>query len=193
LRADHGKCDRRGNPVSYHGQQAIDALDDAFDLLHAYQSDPLAAVDKIIVDHPDFAMAHAFRAGALATATDKAFEPELISSVKAAEALASRANDRERTHISAVRAWLDGDWERATELWGRASIAYPRDLLALQFAHVGDFFLAVLTCCAIALPCVAELESQRTGYGFIKGMYAFGLEEAGDYEQAEAHGREALP
>ena len=187
------KCDRRGNPVSYHGQQAIDALDDAFDLLHAYQSDPLAAVDKIIVDHPDFAMAHAFRAGALATATDKAFEPELISSVKAAEALASRANDRERTHISAVRAWLDGDWERATELWGRASIAYPRDLLALQFAHVGDFFLG---CSHMLRDRVARVlpswNRNVPGYGFIKGMYAFGLEEAGDYEQAEAHGREAV-
>src|SRR5260221_12578168 len=94
--SDMSKFDRRGNPISYGRQQAIDALDHAFDLLHAYQADPLAEVDKIIVEHPDFAMAHAFRAGALATATDKVFEPEMIKSVKAAEALASRANDRER-------------------------------------------------------------------------------------------------
>src|SRR3972149_4575362 len=119
----------------------MDALDQACALLHAYQADPLAEVDKIIADHPDFAMAHAFRAGALATATDKAFEPELIRGVQAADALASKANERERMHIAAARAWLDGDWERATELWGRASIYYPRDLLALQLAHVSDFFL----------------------------------------------------
>lgn len=187
------KVDQRGNPVSYPAQHAIDALDRAFDLLHAYQADPLAAVDEIIVQHPEFAMAHAFRAGALATATDKAFEAELIKSVEAAEALASQANDRERLHIAAGRAWLDGDWERATELWGRASIAYPRDLLALQYAHVGDFFLGyshlLRDRVARALP---HWTRDVPGYGFIKGMYAFGLEEAGDYEQAEAHGREAV-
>ena len=72
------KTDQRGNSISYGSQQAIDALDHACDLLHAYQADPLAAVDHIIAEHPDFAMAHAFRAGALATATDKAFDPELI-------------------------------------------------------------------------------------------------------------------
>ena len=117
------RFDKRGNPVSYGVQAAVDALDHACDMLHAYQADPLAEVDKIIADHPDFAMAHAFRAGALATATDKAFEPELIKSVQAAEALASKANERERIHIAAVRAWLNGEWERATEMWGRASIA----------------------------------------------------------------------
>ncbi len=187
------KYDKRGNPVSFGGQQAIDALDHACDLLHAYQADPLAEVDRIIADCPDFAMAHAFRAGALATATDKAFEPEFVKSVAAAEALASRANDRERTHIAAVRAWLDGDWERATELWGHASIAWPHDLLALQFAHVSDFFLGyshmLRDRVARVLP---HWNRDVPGYGFVKGMYAFGLEEAGDYQQAEAHGREAV-
>ena len=62
------KSDQRGNPVSYGRQPAIEALDRAFDLMHAYQADPLAAVDTIIADHPEFALAHAFRAGALATA-----------------------------------------------------------------------------------------------------------------------------
>lgn len=185
--------DNRGNPTSYGVQQAIDALDHAFDLLHAYQADPLAEVDRIIAEHPDFAMAHAFRAGALATATDKVFEPELVKSVQAAEALAGKANDRERMHICAARAWLDGGWERATELWGRASIAYPRDLLALQFAHLGDFYLGhshmLRDRVARVLP---HWNRSLPGYGFVEGMYAFGLEEAGDYEQAEARGREAV-
>jgi len=39
------RFDKRGNPVSFGGRQAIDALDHAFDLLHAYQADPLAEVD----------------------------------------------------------------------------------------------------------------------------------------------------
>src|SRR4249920_136680 len=177
------KFDQRGNPVSYGLQEAVDALDRACDLLHVYQADPLATVDRIILDHPDFAMAHAFRAGALATATDRAFEPELLKSVAAAEALARRANDRERTYISAARAWLDGDWERATEQWGHASILWPRDLLALQFAHLGDFYLGhshmLRDRVARVLP---HWNRDIPGYGFIKGMYAFGLEEAGDYE-----------
>ncbi|MEO8752733.1 MAG: tetratricopeptide repeat protein [Casimicrobiaceae bacterium] len=185
--------DQRGNPISYAGRQAIDALDHAFDLLHAYQADPLAEVDRIILDHPDFALAHAFRAGALATTTDKAFEPELVKSVEAAEALLPQANDRERMHIAAVRAWLDGDWERAVEQWGRASIAYPRDLLALQYAHVGDFCLGhshmLRDRVARVLP---HWNRAMPGYGFVAGMHAFGLEEAGDYAQAEARGREAV-
>jgi tetratricopeptide (TPR) repeat protein len=187
------RFDQRGNPISFGVQRAIDALDHVFDLLHAYQADPLAEVDKIIADHPDFAMAHAFRAGALATATDRAFEPEFIKSLEAAEALVQQANDRERMYISAVRAWHDGDLERATELWGRASIAWPRDLLALQFAHLGDFFLGsshmLRDRVARVLP---RWNRDIPGYGFLKGMYAFGLEEAGDYAQAEAHGVEAI-
>ena len=96
--------DQRGNPVSYGSQDAIDRLDRVFDMMHAYQADPLAEVDALIAEHPDFAMAHAFRAGALATATDRAFEPELLKSVEAAEGLDQTVNGRERLHIAACRA-----------------------------------------------------------------------------------------
>jgi hypothetical protein len=187
------KIDKRGNPVSYYSQEAIERLDRVFDMMHAYQADPLAEVDSIIAEHPDFALAHAFRAGALAMATDKAFEPELIKSLNAAEGLASKANDRERLHIAACRAWLDGAWERGIEIWGRASIEYPRDLLALQYAHLGDFYLGyshlLRDRVARVLP---HWNSSVPGYGFIEGMYAFGLEEAGEYQQAEERGRDAV-
>lgn len=187
------RFDKRGNPVSYRSREAIDCLDRVFEMMHAYQADPLAEVDALIAEHPDFAMAHAFRAGALATATDRAFEPELAKSLKAAEGLARTANERERLHIAACRAWLDGEWERGTEIWGRASIEYPRDLLALQYAHLGDFSLGhshlLRDRVARVLP---HWDSSVPGYGFIEGMYAFGLEEAGEYRQAEERGRSAV-
>ena len=187
------KTDKRGNPVSYGSQEAIERLDRVFDMMHAYQADPLAEVDVIIAEHPDFALAHAFRAGALATATDKAFEPELIKSLNAAEGLARKANERERLHIAACRAWLDGEWERGVEAWGRASTEYPRDLLALQYAHLGDFYLGyshlLRDRVARVLP---HWHRSVPGYGFVEGMYAFGLEEAGEYAKAEERGREAV-
>lgn len=187
------KIDKRGNPVSYGSQEAIERLDRVFDMMHAYQADPLSEVDAIVAEHPDFALAHAFRAGALATATDKAFEPEMIKSLNAAEGLARKANDRERLHIAACRAWLDGAWERGIEAWGRASIEYPRDLLALQYAHLGDFSLGyshlLRDRVARVLP---HWNNSVPGYGFIEGMYAFGLEEAGEYQQAEERGRDAV-
>jgi tetratricopeptide (TPR) repeat protein len=185
--------DKWGNPVSFSDGNAVAALEAAIEKLHAYQADPLADIDAVIAAHPDFAMAHAFRAGMLATTSDKAFEPELRKSVESAAALAPKAGDREKLHIAAARAWLDGDFERATETWGRAAMAYPRDSLAIQLAHVGDFYLAYSSMLRDRVARVLPHWSRNIpGYGFILGMYAFGLEEMGDYARAEAIGREAV-
>lgn len=187
------KYDKRGNPVSYGSQAAIEQLDHAADMLAAYKADTLGAIDAVIAEHPDFALAHAMRAGALATATDKAFEDEALSSLKAAEALASGANEREQLLIAGCRAWLHGDLESGVETWGRASMLYPRDLTALQLAHGGDFFLGyshmLRDRVARVLP---AWKRDVPGHGFVHGMYAFGLEESGDYASADAHGREAV-
>lgn len=185
--------DKWGNPVSYPSREAIRGLEQAIEKLHAYQADPLADIDAVLVDHPGFVMAHALRASMLATATDRAFEPELRKSVEAAEALAAGANERERGYIAAARAWLDGDLERGSERWGRIAIAWPRDLLAVQLAQLGDFFLGyshmLRDRVARVLP---HWNRSVPGYGFLLGMHAFGLEESGDYARAEAVGREAV-
>ena len=128
-----------GNAVTGAGPSTVRGLKAATLKLHAYQADPIADVDAVIAEAPGCAMAHAFRAGVLATALDKAFEPEMLRSLEAAEALAPRANDRERGHIAAARLWADGDLAGAVEAWGRVAIENPRDGLAIQFAHIGDF------------------------------------------------------
>jgi hypothetical protein len=187
------KLDKRGNPVSYGSQAAVDALDRAADMLAAYKADTLGAIDAVIAEHPDFALAHVMRAGALATATDRAFEDEAMKSLKAAEVLAPKANEREQLHIAGSRAWLDGDLVSGVELWGRASMLCPRDLTALQLAHAGDFFLGYSHMLRDRVARVLPAWNRDvSGYGFVHGMYAFGLEESGDYAAAEAHGREAV-
>ncbi len=187
------RTDIWGNPVSHASADAIRRLENTMTLMNAYQADPIAEVDALLAEHPDFVMAHAFRAGALATAGDKAFEGELAKTVAAAEALAGKANDRERLHIAAARSWLNGNFEQASEMWGRAALLYPRDVTAIQFAQLGDFYLGYSQMLrdrvARVLP---HWDRAVPNYGFVLGMHAFGLEECGDYANADAVGRDAV-
>ena len=185
--------DNWGNPHSHTSKTAIEALESATLQLAAYRSDPVGTIDAALKEHPDFVMGHAFRAGVFATASDKVFEPHLRKSLRAAEPLMGKANDRERGHIAACSAWLDGDFERATELWGRVAIAHPRDLLAVQLAHLGDFFHGHSMMLRDRVARVLPLWNDSTpGHGFLLGMHAFGLEESGEYALAEKEGRKAV-
>jgi tetratricopeptide (TPR) repeat protein len=185
--------DRRGVSVSTASHAALERLETATDLFHGYFGDPIATIDKALAEEPDFVMGHCFRAGVLATCTDKALEPELRASVEAGEALWPRANERERGHLAAARAWLDGDLATAIERWSAVLLEAPRDSLALQFAHLGDFYLGQSSMLrdrvARVLP---HWDEHVAGYGFVLGMHAFGLEETALYDQAERTARRAV-
>jgi tetratricopeptide (TPR) repeat protein len=185
--------DARGLAVSTSSREALDGFELALGRLHTYTGDPLAALDGALAADPGFALAHAFKAHLLNLATEKAPEPLIRAEVEAAEALAAAANERERGHVAAARAWLDGDFERALDAFERVLAAHPRDALALQAAHVGDFFTGdaaeLRDRVARRLP---AWDAGVPGYGFVLGMHAFGLEECGDYREAEAAGRRAV-
>ena len=86
-----------------------------------------------------------------------------------------------------------GRFERAAQLYGAIAIEHPRDLIALQAAHIIDFYLGdsimLRDRIAQALP---YWNHDVPGYGYLLGMHAFGLEETGDYARAEDVGRRAL-
>jgi hypothetical protein len=119
--------------------------------------------------------------------------PLIADSLTAFEARAAAANHRERAHATAARAWLAGDFVGAIRRYGDILLDHPRDLLALQIAHVGDFLLGQTPLLrdrvAQVLP---HWDDDVPGHGFVLGMYAFGLEENNHQARAEQTGLRAL-
>jgi len=186
-------ADARGNPVSTHNVSALESYEYAQSLFHGYYGDPVGVIDAALAEDPAFVMGHLLRAGMLITASDACVAPMLRESVEAAENLHFIANERERRHTAAARAWLDGDFSTALRRYADILADYPCDTLALQVGHIGDFLLGRS---AMLRDRVAGIlpawDHDMPDYGYVLGMHAFGLEENNLYAQAEDQGRRAL-
>jgi tetratricopeptide (TPR) repeat protein len=185
--------DSPGEALSTRNPASLVRYERALELIQSYFVDPLAVLDEAIAADPDFVMAHAMRAGLIILFGDHSVLPMMRTSIEAGERLAGKANDRERRHLAAARAWLEGDLAGSMKLYGELLHDYPRDSLALQLAHVGDFFLGQS---AMLRDRVAQVlpywDRSVPGYGYVLGMHAFGLEETALYARAEEVGRRAL-
>jgi tetratricopeptide (TPR) repeat protein len=185
--------DCRGIPVSTTHTAALQAYEEGVELTASYFLDPMAKVQAALDLEPRFAAGHCLRAALMITSTDRNTTPFLADSVEAIESLGRRANERERAHAAAARTWLEGDFAGAIRRYGDILLDYPRDLLALQVAHVGDFFLGASSMLRDRLAQVVPAwDASVPGFNYVLGMYAFGLEETALYSRAEDAGRRAL-
>ncbi|MBI1251786.1 MAG: tetratricopeptide repeat protein [Alphaproteobacteria bacterium] len=184
-------ADRYGNPTSTASRAALDHYDAALESIRLYRGDPIAALDAALEEDPQFSAAWAARAGLFAQATDKAFAGEIARNLKSGAQ--GRMTPREALHLDAARAWAEGRYAEGAALYARCAQEHPRDLLALQFAHVACFFLGMQhELRDWPLQALRAFRRGDDGYGPLLGMVAFGFEECGDYERADAMGREAV-
>ncbi|MGE0718630.1 MAG: tetratricopeptide repeat protein [Alphaproteobacteria bacterium] len=183
--------DHRGLAVSGADADAVQGWETALRQFQCYVDDPVAAVDGVIAAAPAFTMAHALRAYLHLLGT----EPSGVAPARASYAAARRlaADERERGHLEAIAQILDGNWQAAARALEDVAVAHPRDALALQAGHLIDFYLGdsrmLRDRIARALP---HWSAAMPGYHAILGMHAFGLEETGLYQRAEATGRAAI-
>ena len=185
--------DRRGLAVSSRNATALEHYETALELIASYFVDPLAAITAAIEHEPACAIAHCVRAALGVMSSERGALPMIRESIEVIESPATRANDRERAHAAAARAWLEGDFARSVQLYGEIAVEHPRDLLAVQTAHIGDFALGQSTLLRDRLAQVLpHWNADVPGYGYVLGMHAFGLEETGLYARAEDTGRRAL-
>ena len=136
-----GLSDRRGVPVSYRNQDAIDGLDEAQEDSLAFSGDPVARIDKVLEVHPGFVMGHLFKGAMLTQAMETRIYGEMVAALDAAEALTAEANEREKGHMAALRCWVEGDFFGAVQKWEAVLVHHPFDLLALQLVHLTDVLL----------------------------------------------------
>ncbi|HYD77569.1 tetratricopeptide repeat protein [Ramlibacter sp.] len=185
-----GRSDARGLPCSTGSAAAVDAIEPALDAMLSYFGDPLAALDQVSAADPGWAHPQVLKAVLLLTMG----EHEPTQQARAIlDALQPGGNERERAHAAAAGLAAAGDWDRACAAWEAILVRWPRDVAALLFAHLFDFYRGdalnlrrrpqrVLPAWPAGLPL----------RGYVLGMYAFGLEESGQYDEAEDAGRAAL-
>jgi len=183
--------DSRGYAVSGADAASLVLFEKALAQLQCYIVDPVVTIDEAIKQAPSFVMAHVLKAYLMLAGTEVAFLPVARDCRQAAAALPT--NPHERQHIAAIDALIAGEYELASERFEDILLAFPRDVLALQIAHIFDFFRGdarnLRDRVARVLP---EWHRDVPGYHAVLGLHAFGLEECGQYGRAEETGREAL-
>src|SRR6266571_2850046 len=184
-------ADRWGVPVRAASADAVALLDAAIEDLAALAGDPVADADAAVAADDSLVLGHIYRAYLQLYGTT----PE---GVAAAGEILKRLDEtfmgeRELHHLRAARHWAEGDWEATTRALERALLRHPRDLLALKVAQDLYFFLGNrLELRDIAARVLPAWPRDRPGWGYVQGIYAFGLEENADYRQAESRARAAL-
>ena len=156
--------------------------------LAVYRTDPLATIDEALAADPTFVMGHCFKAGLLATTTERGNEAGIAAALEAAERHIGIALERERMHISCgARLAVPGLRRRRQTLRRHLRRVSARPARAADRAPV-RFLLGNSTMLrdrpAQVLHAWDERDPQR---GCVLGMHAFGLEECGALRRCGGH------
>lgn len=183
--------DQQGNRLSGATVQAAEHYNEAQTSFALYRGDPLGVVDRAIEAAPDFAMAHILKAYMVGLATEPAANDYGKAIVDKLSTL--RLDDRETSHVHALDLMLHGQWTAAAQALDMHNVSYPLDIVAIHGGHLMDFYRACARNLRDRMARVLPAWSPDIpGYPVLLGMYAFGLEEAGDYARAEENGRRAI-
>ncbi len=92
-----------------------------------------------------------------------------------------------------MRAWSEDRFRHSINILESILREHPRDLLALQVAHLANFYIGDAPNLRDgAVRVLASYDSDAPGYGSVLDMLAFGLEDCGEYAKAEQSGLRAL-
>ncbi|MEO7057137.1 MAG: tetratricopeptide repeat protein [Caldimonas sp.] len=185
--------DGHGLAVSTSSRPALDAVERALWRMMSFYGAPLDDLDAAMNADPAWALPHAMKAGFLFGLTEPALRSDAFAALATAGRLAGRANERERSHVGALKHLATGDWRGACASWTDLLADHPRDALALQWGHLFDFYRGdsamLQERIGRALPTWHAGDPLQP---YVLGLHAFGLEEIGRYGEAEAAGRQAL-
>jgi tetratricopeptide (TPR) repeat protein len=187
------QSDERGLDLTTESAAAAAAFDATLRDYLEYRAGAAKSLKATLAADPGFVMGHCLKGYFLLLFGSHAFDPKIAEALAACEAGAEAATPREQAHVAALRAWFAGDLSTADRIWDEILVEHPLDLLALRLQHFALFYMGKSAALRDAVARVLPAWDETTpGHGFVGGMYAFGLEESGDYAGAEAEGRRAV-
>jgi tetratricopeptide (TPR) repeat protein len=185
--------DTRGLLLTTASTGAAERYNEAVDQYLEFRLEIIDTLRAALSLDPKFLMANVLMAVMFRLGENDAMLPRARKYLSAAEAGWAAASARERAHVRALQLWLGGDIRGADQVYQRILDDEPRDLLALKFLTFNAFWLGEAPLLREAPQGVLRSVSPTLpGYGYILGMHAFGLEECGEYEEAEKAGKAAV-
>ncbi|MEV6034461.1 tetratricopeptide repeat protein [Nonomuraea sp. NPDC052116] len=187
--------DQHGLAMTGAGTAAARHYDRAIDELLHLRVEVATETKAALAESPGFPMGNVLSAylGLLTTEVDDARKARARFGAFRDRIDESSLLPRERAHVAAVQALLDGDWLTCGRLLGEITVEHPRDALALAAGHQVDFFTGDARSLRDRIG--GALNAWREDdphFGHVLGMYAFGLEEAGHYDRSEEAGLRAV-
>lgn len=143
---------------------------------------------------PDFALGHAVK-GLFCMLLGRR---ELVDTAREAlmlargGQLATRPTRRETAYVEALADWLGGHPSAAAARLEILLESHPRDALAMKLVQAIRFVLGQPDRMRCSIERILPAWDDHPALGYLKGCYAFALEETGEFEAGERMGRAGL-
>ncbi len=182
-----------GYQMTTDSPEAAAAYSAAVDSYIAWHTDTMDHIKAANEADPDFALPYAAK-GILMIGLRK---PELRAPAQkmlaAARAARPPETEREHRYITALEAAIDGRITEAVSHLEAVARDHPKDLFALRLTQFELFWIGEVEWMRdISERAAPGWQAGDPGLAAFLAIRAFGLEETGNYDAAERHGRQAI-
>ena len=173
--------------------ETVGAFNNAMDDYMLFTGEPVGKLLATAEVDPDFAMGYCLTGCLRLFGGVSSAHPRVSLELRAAQARKTRVTLREQAHIEAFATAASGEMTAAGKKWDAILAEYPHDMMAAKCAHEAYYLVGeserMRDSVVAALP---HWDEKMPYFGYLLGMGAFGLEESGDYRNAEDMGRRAI-
>lgn len=185
--------DARGTRITAASDGAAVAYDHVVEGYIGYRLDTADRLKRLLAVDPEMGLAHILRGYFAMMTFNMAHVPAAREALQDASRNLAALTPREQAHAAALTHWIDGRIECALATWEEILSDHPRDILAFRLHHISSFWRgrpeSMLGVVERVLP---HWSTTTPGYGAVLACRSFAHEECGDYQLAEAAGREAI-
>lgn len=158
-----------------------------------WRADAMSHVDAALATDPDAPLAHTVKGLFLATGRNRRYQGLIDASLEAARRGEHALDARERGYVAALDALAHGRLTEAATHYEDILAQHPDDLFAHRLIQQELFWMGEARWMADVVRAAAPAwSSEDPDYPGFLAVRAFSLEEAGEREQAERCGREAV-